>query len=280
MNNTYTIDDVKKFWNNTPLFSGESQYKTGSKEFFEDHKNIYLTDCFPSYKVLEKIFVPEKGEEKLKVLDLGCGVGFWTIYLQEKSNKKYDFYSCDLTEKAIEITEKRLKIYDLESTTSIQNAEKTNYPDNYFDHINCQGVIHHTPDTDATIEEMYRILKPNGTAYISVYYKNFFLRNWKTLSFLLKPFLSKGGLKGRGRESIFTETDTDKITKLYDGDKNPIGKSYTKKDIIKMCSNKFIIKETFLNFFPARALPFKIPRWMHIYLSKKFGFMIHVNMKK
>ena len=41
------IHKVKDFWEENPLFTGESSYKSGSKEFFEEHYNIYINDCFP-----------------------------------------------------------------------------------------------------------------------------------------------------------------------------------------------------------------------------------------
>jgi len=190
-------------------------------------------------------------------------------------------YSADLTNIAIETTKKRLEHYGLSSNLSIQNAEIMTYEDDFFDHINCQGVIHHTPNTEKTIEEMARVLKVGGTANISVYYKNFFLKNWN----LIKPigkFLSKIGasFKGRGRENIFKENDVNEITRLYDGDKNPIGKSYSKDEAIKLVEEYFHVEKVFLNFFPARSLPFKIPLFLHRFLSKNMGFMIHLNLRK
>ena len=190
-------------------------------------------------------------------------------------------YSADLTQAALDNVAKRLKINNMNSTLSIQNAENMTFEDNFFDHINCQGVIHHTPNTEKTIEEMARVLKDNGTAYISVYYKNIFLRNWSALQYFGK-FLSKFGakLKGRGRENIFTQNDVDEITRLYDGKENPIGKSYSKKEVVSLVEDKFYIDEVFLNFFPARSLPFKIPNFVHKFLSKNMGFMVHLSLRK
>jgi ubiquinone/menaquinone biosynthesis C-methylase UbiE len=276
--NKKTIEEVETFWNENPLFSGESNHKVGSFNFFEDHKNVYINDVF-SGRLPSEIFMPESIKNK-KVLDLGCGVGFWTIEIQQ-TRKGSEFHSGDLTGNAVKITNKRLKLYNLKSKTSIQNAERTLYKDNYFDHINCQGVIHHTPNTEQCVKEIARILKPGGTAYISVYYKNILLRNWAKISFIGK-FLFKlgGGLKGRGRENIFKTKDVNDIVRLYDGDKNPIGKAYSKKEFIKMVTPFFKIKRTDLFFFPARALPFKISNTLHKFLSKNMGFMIHFQLVK
>jgi len=272
------INDVKEFWENNPLFSGESAFKTGSKDFFEEHRRVYIEDVFANDFQEEK-FIP-KLDDDAKVLDLGCGVGFWTIEMLNRGGYK-NMYSADLTQTALDNVSKRLEFNGLISILSIQNAENMTYGDNLFSHINCQGVIHHTPNTEKTVQEMARVLKDNGTAYISVYYKNIFLRNWNILKVIGKV-LSKSGakLKGRGRESIFEQNDVNEITRLYDGEANPIGKSYSKKEAIALVEKYFYIENVFLNFFPARSLPFKIPNFLHKFLSRNMGFMIHLNLRK
>lgn len=270
------IEDVKSFWDSTPLFSGESEHEVGSKEFFEEHVKVYYDDVFAG-RFDDHLFIP-KNFKDATVLDLGCGVGFWTIEIQKLRDCK-KFYSGDLTEKALSVTKKRLETYGMRSELSIQNAEKMTYEDKFFDHVNCQGVIHHTPDTEATVREIARVLKKGGTASISVYYKNFFLRNWSKFRMVGKS-LSKlgGGLKGRGRESIFSVEDEQEIVRYYDGSDNPIGKAYTEKEFVDMLSPYFEVEKTHLYFFPARSLPVKLPKSIHRFLSKRMGFMIHANL--
>lgn len=273
-----TIESIQEFWNDNPLFSGESKFEPGTIEFFEDHKNIYYKDCFAG-SFNEKLFLPTL-PENAKILDLGCGIGFWTIELSQRIPDA-TMYSADLTQNALDITEKRLKTYKLSAELSIQNAEQMSFEDNFFDHVNCQGVIHHTPDTNAAIKEIARVLKKDGTAYISVYYKNVFLRNWKKISSVGK-LISKagGGLKGRGREKIFDEKDPNEITRLYDGDENPLGKAYSKKEIKAMVQAYFEVLDVSTFFFPARAMPVKVPKFFHRFLARKFGFMIHLQLRK
>ncbi len=259
------IEDVKEFWEKNPLFSGESSFEPGTKEFFEEHRKVYLEDVFAN-NFDENLFIP-KLQDDAKILDLGCGVGFWTIEMLKRGEYKH-MYSADLTQTALDNLTKRLEYNNLHSILSIQNAEEMDYSDNLFDHINCQGVIHHTPNTEKTVQEMARVLKSGGTAYISVYYKNIFLRNWKYLRPIGK-LLSRSGakLKGRGREGIFFKDDVDEITRLYDGDQNPIGKSYSKQEAIALVEKYFDVEKVFLNF-------------LHRYLSKNMGFMIHLNLRK
>ncbi|MFW6308314.1 MAG: methyltransferase domain-containing protein, partial [Campylobacterales bacterium] len=147
--------------------------------------------------------------------------------------------------------------------------------------VNCQGVIHHTPNTEQCVKEISRVLKVGGTANISVYYKNFFLRKWRYISFFSKFFKKSGAkMEGRGRENIYGLNDIDEIVRHYDGAENPIGKAYSKQEFIDMCGPYFDIENARVFFFPARTLPFKIPLFLHQFLDKNFGFMINLKLRK
>lgn len=43
------------------------------------------------------------------------------------------------------------------------------YQSDHFDLVVCSGVVHHTPDPDRSLAELFRVLKPGGVAYISLY---------------------------------------------------------------------------------------------------------------
>jgi len=271
-----TIDDVKSFWESSPLFAGESKAPVGSKEFFEEHHSVYERDCFAG--VIDSRIFPDEEHQK-HILDLGCGPGFWSIELIK--NGSQNVTAADLTENGLVLTQKRAELYGVKLTTSRQNAEHMSFEDGVFSHVNCQGVIHHTPDTEACVHEIARVLQPGGTAMISVYYKNFFLRSWPLLKYPGKILSWLGAcMKGRGRENIFSINNVDEIVRLYDGDKNPLGKSYSKNDFLKLLSSSFEIEEVFLHFFPARSLPFRIPKWLHKFLDRKAGFLIYAKCRK
>ena len=274
-----SLTEVREFWERNPLWTGESDFEEGSLDFFQEHRSVYYDDCFAGSFDIRFLPLPRKSGQDIKLLDLGCGIGFWTAEFGMRGF--CNLHAADLTNKALEITKKRLDLLNLTAELSQQNAESTTFGDQLFDHVNCQGVIHHTPDTQATVKEIARVLKVDGTASISVYYRNIFLRSWK----ILRPlgwFLSLLGakLKGRGREKIFSQKNVDEIVRLFDGVKNPIGKSYTQKEFISLLSPYFKIEEMYLHFFPARSLPFKIPKFIHRFLDRNFGFMIYATLRK
>ena len=43
------------------------------------------------------------------------------------------------------------------------------YADARFDLVVCAGVAHHTPDVEKSVSEIFRVLKPGGVAYVSIY---------------------------------------------------------------------------------------------------------------
>ena len=272
------INDVKKFWEENPLFVGESSLQEGTELFFKEHTNTYISDCFPG-EFDDRCF-PMDIENK-NVLDLGCGIGFWIEQLSKQKPKKIT--ACDLTENALNLSKKRCEFLSINNVEFIQgNAEELPFKDNEFDFINCQGVIHHTPNTKKALKEIYRCLKPNGQFSISVYYKNIFLRSWPIIRPLGKiiTFMG-GGLKGRGRENIFSLKSQNEIVRYYDGADNPIGKAYSLNSILDLFKKTNLnIEERFLHFFPKRALPIKISSSLHRFLDKKFGFMIYLKGKK
>lgn len=273
------LEHVREFWQNNPLWTGESAFETGTLSFFEEHRNVYIADCFSGHFDLRFLPPPRSMGQNMKILDLGCGIGFWVTEFALRGMQ--NLTAADLTQNALSISAKRLEAYGVTANLTQQNAEELTFEDATFDHINCQGVIHHTPNTDRTISEMARVLKSGGTASISVYYRNSILKAWPYLRWF-GWLLTKlgGGLKGRGRESIFLEKDVDQIVKMYDGSDNPIGKSFTKKQFAEILRPHFVIEETYLHFFPARALPFKLPSVIHRWLDRNFGFMIYANVRK
>ena len=273
------IEDVKSFWDSNPLWTGESKFQPGTIEFFEEHRKVYIEDCFGGSFDIRFLPPSRANGQSIQILDLGCGVGFWT---SEFGMRGYsNICGADLTQNALKIARKRLDIYSLKAELEEQNAEQLTFENGKFDHVNCQGVIHHTPNTSKAVSEIARVLKENGTASISVYYRNKALKYWPFLRWFVYPLaLLGGGLKGRGRENIFKLSNIDDIVKLYDGKDNPIGKSYSKNSFCELLEPHFEINEIYFHFFPARSLPFKTPKWLHKWLDKKFPFMIYANITK
>jgi len=98
------------------------------------------------------------------VLDAGCGMGQWTLCLNELNR-----HVCAIDYLPIRV-ETVQRIMDGVGITNIeisqQSTESIDYPDQHFDGIFCYGVLMMT-DYQKTLKEFYRVLKPGGKVYLS-----------------------------------------------------------------------------------------------------------------
>jgi ubiquinone/menaquinone biosynthesis C-methylase UbiE len=269
-----TLDNIIKFWDNNPLFSGESNNKVGTKKFFKEHDDTYHNKVFLSEKeIKKKVLFPKNNSH---VLDLGCGIGFWT----NKFSKELKFKSlvaADISQYSLEIAKLRIKNKNVKY--KLTNAQQMNFKDETFDHINCQGVIHHSPNMKKSINEIARCLKKNGTASIGIYYKNYILKNYNFFYRLIPTKVFKN--LGRGRNFKTLPKNYKEIVRLYDGIENPCGYCLSTKEFkeLLVSSNLKIINFKY-SFFPFRFLNIKFPFFIKKIITYFLPFFIIANVKK
>ena len=265
-----TIDDVRSFWDSHPLFTGELTEETGSETWFRRFDAIKgtlldLSDWIPR----------DIGGKK--ILDIGCGPGYWHRLFGKMA---VTYHGIDISPATIEIARKSQAIFGCHGELSTGNAECLDFPDSSFDYVLSEGVIHHTPDTQACIDEIYRVLHAGGTAAVGVYHKNFILESphlFEATLFFMK--LLRISLKGRGRERMHAASNPEEFVRIYDGVDNPIGKAYTKSDLRKMFGRFSEI--TFRRYYcPTRAAGVTFPRWIQKTLNRAMGVMILVKVRK
>ncbi|MGQ0642811.1 MAG: class I SAM-dependent methyltransferase [Gemmatimonadaceae bacterium] len=268
-----TIQEVQRFWEANPLYAGESQFVPGTQQYFDDHLKVTLYEYGGR---VPSIFTSGVGPG-VAVLDVGCGIGFW---LHQFCPLGANVTACDITDRAVQITRRRAELYRFPANVMQGNAERLSFPDSSFDHVNCQGVIHHTPDTAACIREFVRVVRPGGTVCFSVYYRSLLLRSrplFKLVTFLLGGIVR---LRGRGRESMLRAATAEELVRMYDGAENPLGKSYTRADIEAILPKELQLVAVRRFNFPRRVFPFSMPDWLHRILSRWFGLMIVFRCRK
>lgn len=276
MTPTPNIGDVRAFWERNPLWSGESAHQPGTAAFYAEHDAVYVADCFAG-RMDERIF-PSAGRPG-RVLDLGCGPGFWTVQLGRRGFRH--LVGCDLTAQAARLARGRCEIAGLHASFAQGNAEQLGFASGVFSHVNCLGVIHHTPNTAEAVREIARVLGPGGTATLAVYYTNVLLRAWPVFGRVGALLVRLGvGLSGRGRERMLASRDIDDIVRQYDGAENPIGTAYTRGEFMALLAPHFHVREVYYHSFPARALGIPMPQWIHRMLSRLFPFMIYASVEK
>lgn len=94
-----------------------------------------------------------------RLLEFGTGSG---IFLPELSRHCENLYACDI-HPHFENIEHLLKYYQVNNfQLKSQSIEKTDYPNDFFDAIVAVSVLEFISDLNAAINEIKRILKPNG----------------------------------------------------------------------------------------------------------------------
>ena len=162
--NNLKINKVHNFWNSESC--GE-RYALGDsfiEKFLNEEKIRYKLE--PYIKTFGK-FDDYKNKDVLEI-----GVGFGCDHSQIAKQAPKSLIGIDLTQRAIDNTNLRLKSLKLNSTLKIDNAENLSFEDNTFEAIYSWGVLHHSPDTKKCFNELHRVLKPGGFAKIMIYHKH------------------------------------------------------------------------------------------------------------
>lgn len=163
------VSQVANYWDDEPChFWAGKNYETGSKEFFE----AIESERYSSQDYIHK-FAQFSRWHKKDVLEVGCGIG--TDALQFIRSGAY-YQGIDLSSYSIDIAKKRIDLYGLspayDPQFTVMNAENILYEDKSFDLVYSWGVIHHSPNPEKVVDEIYRVLRPNGK-FVGMIYKRF-----------------------------------------------------------------------------------------------------------
>lgn len=99
--------------------------------------------------------------EKLNILDVGCGAGFFEIILGQQG---HSVTGIDLTEEMISNAAEMIKKYSLtDSCQAVQmDAEKLDFPAESFDVVISRNLTWTLPHPITAYKEWHRVLKKNG----------------------------------------------------------------------------------------------------------------------
>ena len=199
-----------------------------------------------------------------RILEVGCGAGSHSaLFAYHGANMT----SLDLSYERAYSTQKKFALLGdaAADCTALQgDGESLPFADDTFDIVYSNGVLHHSPDTDAAIAELLRVLKPGGLAIVMLYCKSS-INYWVTLWFGYGVL--RGGLL-RGKDRLGSHTEWAGTKKLVH--QNPITRSYTRSAILKMFI-KFSDVRVRKSEFAIVHLP-KVGRWWQRRL-RRLGMM-------
>jgi ubiquinone/menaquinone biosynthesis C-methylase UbiE len=170
-------DQVQRQWNHNPVGSQharESQPHT-LDWFLEVEKHRYgaYAPWMPS--VME--FSQHAGQD---VLEIGGGIGTDLAQFAAHGAKVTDV---DLAAGHLRLAEENFRLRGLGGRFIHQDAESLPFPDESFDLVYSNGVLHHTPNTRAVVSEIRRVLRPGGRVIVMLYAENS-LHYWRKMVWL------------------------------------------------------------------------------------------------
>ncbi len=137
-------------------------YKTS--EIALTYDDLPLWSSIPGNLLLENI---QYGNNKT-IVDIGFGTGFPIIPLASRFGSSCKLYGIDLWESAIKQTEQKLKIRAINNVELLHaNASKIPLNDKTIDIVTSNLGINNFQQPKAVISECYRILKPNGSLFLT-----------------------------------------------------------------------------------------------------------------
>lgn len=109
------------------------------------------------------IFKNAPQKEKMKILDIGTGPGFFPVILGEEGHL---VTGIDLTENMLKFAEKNAKENGVEAEFIRMDCTRPEFPDETFDLIICRNLTWILLEPEATYSEWKRILKTGGRLLI------------------------------------------------------------------------------------------------------------------
>jgi len=128
-----------------------------------------MADDKISYVTLTK-FLPVKSGWSV-ILDLGCGEGKAIEYIRRNTTNldkselnhpayfELDYYGLDCVEEALEIARKKTEFPE---NFKLGMIEEMPFEDDFFDVVWARHILEHSSDIDKTLNEIIRVLKPEG----------------------------------------------------------------------------------------------------------------------
>ncbi len=97
------------------------------------------------------------------VLDLGCGAGLDLYFYAKAVRDKGRVYGLDISEDMVSKARRNMELVGIKNTEiSVGESDNLPFNDNFFDVVASNGIYNLSPDKEAVMREVYRILKLGG----------------------------------------------------------------------------------------------------------------------
>jgi SAM-dependent methyltransferase len=231
------------------------------------------------------------------VVEVGCGIGTdGTRFLEGGAL----YLGVDSSKTAVRIARRTFDLLGLEGTVVSADATAMPIRAGAVDFVYSNGVLHHISDTEAAVDEIHRILRPEGSAVVMLYHRSSFnyrfnilvLRRLGALALVVpgavrlisrltgeppeileghQRLLRRHGLRYLIDRGLFLSNNTA-------GPGNPLSKVYSAREAHQLFKN-FRRVETEVRFLNLRTLP-ALDRMLDDrikeHLARRWGWHLYV----
>jgi ubiquinone/menaquinone biosynthesis C-methylase UbiE len=276
--------EVQRFWDAKPCDSDTSDEEKYSAEYFQD---IESERYRLQWHIKDLLLAQDlKGR---KVLEIGTGVGTDARTIISQGG---DYTGINVDAGSTEMTRRALQTFGLRGDVKQASAVDIPYASETFDLVYSFGVLHHIPQVDKAIKEIYRVLRPGGKLVIMLYNEpsiNYVieikrLRKWGLKLIGIPGMVSLLAKMGLPREKLQRHSDLYKqvgkmsdeewLSRNTDGPDNPYSRVYNEADTRNLLADFDIVKQD-VRFFDYRhwgPIGKLIPPGLRRALGSKWGW--------
>jgi SAM-dependent methyltransferase len=234
------MERVVQFWNERPCNIRHSSKELGTREYYNEveAKKYKAEPHIPDFADFEQW----KGE---RVLEIGCGIGTDTTNFCRAGA---DYTGIDLTDRAVEIASQRLDVFGLSGKLSACDAEKSipSHPSGSYDLVYSFGVIHHTPNPRAVIDNIAAVVKAGAELRLMLYSKWSYKLFW-----VMHEYDESAWDFGESADAMMA-----RYAEAQTG--CPVAYTYTFNDVEKLLAPHFQVKKIWKDhIFPFQIEPYK-----------------------
>jgi ubiquinone/menaquinone biosynthesis C-methylase UbiE len=299
------LQDVHAFWNTEACGTHFVPHYSDLSDFYEKFReHRYRTEWHIP------LLVPFAEFRKKRVLEIGIGNGADGAMFAKHGAS---YVGVDLTDAALEATKRHFDVLGIQGTFQKENAEHLSFPEASFDLVYSHGVLHHTPNTQRAIDEVYRVLKPGGEAIVMLYHKrsfNYYVRimTWMRFRVLTKIALRLGRWR-RDRDALLDHSGLEGVRgnasarvwdihyqnflrrgwsylRAYnfihhstDGPECPVAYAFDQQEARRLFT-RFSRVRTQVAHFPIRKYSRLLPFGVEKFLSRRIGWYLFIFAQK
>ena len=248
-------EEVQDQWNNNPVGSHYAKVtKPHTLEWYQEVEHYRYGEYAPwMFEVME--FARHAAH---KVLEIGGGLG---TDLSQFARNGALVTDLDLSAGHLEHAKENFALRGLTGEFVHHDAETLPFPDDTFDVVYTNGVIHHTPNTLRVVGEIRRVLKPGGKAIVMMYAEHSW-HYWYRLVW-------EQGVKHRLLDTYSISEIMSRKVEITKNDARPLVKVYTAARLRRMFANFEAIE-----FYKRQLITSELPeplQWVPIAAAGKLG---------